>query len=137
MENPCRVVLHVLPDGQQHLDLFIKSHDAINLITYEISGSSVNNFYNTFNIEYSEELNNGFINKKMIKSEIAIVASEIPFNESGKKSSLIAIRKADHRTKYWYYSGNISLNRGEIFEIAVGKFRADSFSAKIFLKNVS
>ena len=106
-----RVVLHVLPSGEKHLDLFIRLPEADLLPTYEISA------------EHLEEFRELFGKKIAVRSE-------------QDSAGIPAVRKADHRLLYWTYEGNISRNRGRIIEIAQGVCQGTILGNEIYLETL-
>jgi len=113
-------VLHSLPDGREHLDLFIRQNEGEGLITYEISGPSMKIFF-----------------EMLGQTEEKIVLHSVMASKSGPLlgiSSIQAVRKSEHRPLYWTHEGEISRNRGSIREIIRAELSGEIRAERIYLQ---
>lgn len=103
----CRLVLHIWPDGNRHIDLFIQIPGRDSLLTYELPADEI--------LEKP-----GLLNFQIL-----------PERPAGK--SWEAFRKSDHRSLYWTQEGPISENRGTILTLGYGEIEGNAGPDKIYL----
>ena len=110
-----RLVCHELQDKSCHLDLFLRKMRSNRLYTYELSEGFGENF-----AEESNKCGQNTVSLLAADKQSDLITQGL---EGGFDSRRIwpAIRKADHRLRYWRYSGPISQGRGVIWELGRGE----------------
>ncbi len=122
---PCRLVVHSLPEGRSHIDVFVDPGKNEPLVTFELPISWLERF------DCNERGGGEEKFKVVINALKTTPAGGDPLDPKGPIYRIPACRKEDHRPLYMHHTGAIGNDRGVIRQLADGTFEGDPWSATI------